>query len=324
MGNKKSVMAQQVHAKCTFDYAAVNDDELSLRVGDIVIVTSETGVSLDDGWWEGVLNGKTGCFPSNYVSKCTSSSSSSSGATGGAQPIYAKALYDYEASKADELSFAVGSLITGVTVHAGGGWWEGTCNGRTGWFPDNFVARCTPSGEDEVQPANPASAGVLQHAKCKFDYDAVNADELSLRVGDIVIVTMEADDGWWKGNHPNGSTGVFPSNFVEKCAFSGATTIYAKALFDYEASNADELSFAVGSLITEVTAHAEGGWWEGTFNGRAGWFPDNFVEKIVAVSVPSTPAAAAGQHLTGMFDDDGPPPGYASVIAMRSKMTNNR
>ena len=31
--------------------------------------------------------------------------------------------------------------------HEEGGWWEGTLNGRTGWFPSNYVREIKPSGK---------------------------------------------------------------------------------------------------------------------------------------------------------------------------------
>ena len=47
-----------------FDYDAGDDDELSLKEGELV----EVLVQFEDaGWWEGSLNGKEGLFPSNYV-----------------------------------------------------------------------------------------------------------------------------------------------------------------------------------------------------------------------------------------------------------------
>ena len=46
-----------------FRYHANEDDELSLKRGEIVEVLDEK----DDGWWKGLLNGKEGFFPSNYV-----------------------------------------------------------------------------------------------------------------------------------------------------------------------------------------------------------------------------------------------------------------
>ncbi|XP_038832577.1 SH3 domain-containing kinase-binding protein 1-like isoform X3 [Salvelinus namaycush] len=48
-----------------FDYAALTEDELNLKKGDIVtIITKETE---DEGWWEGELNGRRGFFPDNFV-----------------------------------------------------------------------------------------------------------------------------------------------------------------------------------------------------------------------------------------------------------------
>ncbi|XP_003962417.2 mitogen-activated protein kinase kinase kinase 9 [Takifugu rubripes] len=51
-----------------FDYEATADDELSLRKGDLVEVLSKDSlVSGDEGWWTGVIAARVGIFPSNYV-----------------------------------------------------------------------------------------------------------------------------------------------------------------------------------------------------------------------------------------------------------------
>lgn len=51
-----------------FDYEATADDELSLRKGDLVEVLSKDSlVSGDEGWWTGVIADRVGIFPSNYV-----------------------------------------------------------------------------------------------------------------------------------------------------------------------------------------------------------------------------------------------------------------
>ncbi|XP_026154728.1 mitogen-activated protein kinase kinase kinase 9 [Mastacembelus armatus] len=53
-----------------FDYEATADDELSLRRGDVVEVLSKDSlVSGDEGWWTGMIADRVGIFPSNYVSK---------------------------------------------------------------------------------------------------------------------------------------------------------------------------------------------------------------------------------------------------------------
>lgn len=48
-----------------FPYAPQNDDELELKVGDIITIHS---MELPDkGWWKGELRGKVGVFPDNFV-----------------------------------------------------------------------------------------------------------------------------------------------------------------------------------------------------------------------------------------------------------------
>ncbi|XP_016117826.1 mitogen-activated protein kinase kinase kinase 11-like [Sinocyclocheilus grahami] len=52
-----------------FDYEAAGKDELTLRKGDLVEVLSlDSEISGDEGWWAGKVNNKVGIFPSNYVS----------------------------------------------------------------------------------------------------------------------------------------------------------------------------------------------------------------------------------------------------------------
>lgn len=48
-------------------------------------------------------------------------------------------------------------------------------------------------------------------------------------------------------------------------------------IFDYDATQPDELSIKIGDIISDVKKQP-GGWWEGSLNGRKGVFPDNFVE----------------------------------------------
>ncbi|XP_019123581.2 mitogen-activated protein kinase kinase kinase 11 [Larimichthys crocea] len=52
-----------------FDYEASCKDELTLRKGDLVEVLSlDSEISGDEGWWAGKVNNKVGIFPSNYGS----------------------------------------------------------------------------------------------------------------------------------------------------------------------------------------------------------------------------------------------------------------
>ncbi|KAI4884155.1 hypothetical protein NFI96_001471 [Prochilodus magdalenae] len=49
--------------------------------------------------------------------------------------------------------------------------------------------------------------------------------------------------------------------------------------FDYQAQHDDELTIAVGEIISNIRKD-EGGWWEGEVDGRRGLFPDNFVRRM--------------------------------------------
>ena len=51
---------------------------------------------------------------------------------------YTKVTFDYNAANEDELDLKVGQLIR-VSTKENGGWWQGELDGKTGWFPDNFV-----------------------------------------------------------------------------------------------------------------------------------------------------------------------------------------
>jgi len=56
-------------------------------------------------------------------------------------------------------------------------------------------------------------------------------------------------------------------------------TLVVRAVFKFKGTNNDELKFKKGDLIT-VTQKEDGGWWEGTLDGKTGWFPSNYVEEI--------------------------------------------
>ena len=52
-----------------------------------------------------------------------------------------------------------------------------------------------------------------------------------------------------------------------------------RAKFAFKATNNDELSFQKGDTVT-ITQAIDGGWWEGTLNGKTGWFPSNYVIEL--------------------------------------------
>lgn len=52
-----------------FEYIAQEEDELNLKVGDVITNITKTS----EGWCEGSLNGRRGMFPDNFVKVSLSS-----------------------------------------------------------------------------------------------------------------------------------------------------------------------------------------------------------------------------------------------------------
>lgn len=77
--------------------------------------------------------------------------------------------------------------------------------------------------------------------------------------------------------------------------------------YDYTGAEEDELSIKIGDVISDVIKH-DGGWWEGSLNGKKGMFPDNFVKDMPKKEKPrenhpplkkqtSTGGGGSGSHV---------------------------
>ncbi|XP_034562415.1 SH3 domain-containing kinase-binding protein 1 isoform X2 [Notolabrus celidotus] len=145
--------------------------------------------------------------------------------------------FDYEAQQDDELSLTVGDIIVNIR-RDDGGWWEGELGGRRGLFPDNFVreikkeakrdggqagmirselsnGRASPVSDPGVRPGRKGEQIRKRRCKAAFSYVPQHEDELGLKIGDIIEIIAEVEEGWWEGSL-NGKTGMFPSNFTKE------------------------------------------------------------------------------------------------------------
>jgi hypothetical protein len=69
--------------------------------------------------------------------------------------MYCIALYDYDATAEDELTFEEGQIIKLLTKEPHGvddGWWEGELDGKFGNFPSLVVEECDENGEPLTEP----------------------------------------------------------------------------------------------------------------------------------------------------------------------------
>jgi phosphatidylinositol phospholipase C gamma-1 len=57
--------------------------------------------------------------------------------------------------------------------------------------------------------------------------------------------------------------------------------VMARAVFAFVGKDKDEMGFPVGAIISGIDKD-EGGWWEGNYNSKRGWFPANYVKVLDA------------------------------------------
>lgn len=74
------------------------------------------------------------------------------------------------------------------------------------------------------------------------------------------------------------------------------SSLIVKAKFNFKQQNEDELSFCKGDTI-HVTRVEDGGWWEGSLNGKMGWFPSNYVKEFKQNDKPLSPKALKGNDV---------------------------
>ncbi|XP_063136402.1 SH3 domain-containing kinase-binding protein 1 isoform X6 [Rattus norvegicus] len=271
-----------------FSYLPQNDDELELKVGDIIEVVGE----VEEGWWEGVLNGKTGMFPSNFIKELSGESDE----LGISQ--------DEQLSKSRPEGFLPASLLP-FPAHGAKGLRE-----TTGSESDGGDSSSTKS---EGANGTVATAAIQPKKVKGVGFGDIFKDKpIKLRPRSIEVENdfLPVEKTIGKKLPPATST---PDPSKTEMDSRTKTKDYCKVIFPYEAQNDDELTIKEGDIVTLINKDCiDVGWWEGELNGRRGVFPDNFVKLL-----PSD------------FDKEGnrpkkPPPPSAPVIKQGAGTTERK
>ncbi|XP_073530202.1 CD2-associated protein isoform X2 [Phyllobates terribilis] len=321
-----------------YDYDAVHEDELTMRVGDIIKNVKKLD---EEGWMEGEINGKRGAFPDNFVKEIKKEAEpkeeniprrDKSGnvaslvqrisvigipAMGPLPPNKSskkkskkrqcKVLFDYVPQNEDELELKVGELLE-ITEEIEEGWWSGTCSGRSGLFPSNFVKEMDLSDDGESQESSedpePASATVASPASPLSP--AINSEVPPMSVaqpkkvmgvgfGDIfkegsVKLKTRIHNSEVEVKKPEKPSPTPPTKVARTLSSELPRTETdskpkakesCRALYNYDGNSDDELSFKEGDIIHLISKDGgDPGWWRGELNGKEGVFPDNFAAII--------------------------------------------
>ncbi|XP_023190142.1 sorbin and SH3 domain-containing protein 2 isoform X3 [Xiphophorus maculatus] len=225
----------------------------------------------------------------------------------------ARAIYDFKAQTAKELTFKKGDSVN-IIRQIDNNWYEGEHRGRVGIFPIAYVEK-TPSSEKHqpIRPPPPAQVREIGEALARYNFNADTNVELSLRKGERVVVVRQVDQNWYEGKIP-GTTkqGIFPVSYVEivkhspskssshhvdphaysrtpsstpikrlvQDALHGGGDPY-QALYNYTPRNEDELELKEGDVV-DVMEKCDDGWFVGTSRRSKlfGTFPGNYVKLL--------------------------------------------
>uniref|UniRef100_A0A8B9M1I9 Rho guanine nucleotide exchange factor (GEF) 7b n=1 Tax=Astyanax mexicanus TaxID=7994 RepID=A0A8B9M1I9_ASTMX len=101
---------------------------------------------------------------------------------------------------------------------------------------------------------------------------------------------------------------------------NSSAQLLVKARFNFQQNNEDELCFNKGDII-QVTRQEDGGWWEGTFNGRTGWFPSNYVKEVKGSDKPISPKSGTQKSPPKGFETNAVTKTYYNLVVQNILQT---
>lgn len=110
-----------------------------------------------------------------------------------------------------------------------------------------------------------------------YDYTASGTSDLSIQTDEVLTELAGGDNDWMVVRNAKGTIGMVPRNYVG--ALADSEEYKATVLYDYDGDNDMYMSIREGMTLT-VTEEKDG-WCNGyTEDGRRGWFPASYVQKI--------------------------------------------
>uniref|UniRef100_A0A8C2FM12 Sorbin and SH3 domain containing 2b n=1 Tax=Cyprinus carpio TaxID=7962 RepID=A0A8C2FM12_CYPCA len=132
------------------------------------------------------------------------------------EKLPARAIYDFKAQTAKELTFKKGETVY-ITRQIDNNWYEGEHRGHMGIFPISYVEKIPPSERHQpARPPPPAQSKEIGEAIARYNFNADTNVELSLRKGERVVLLRQVDKNWFEGKIPGtNKQGIFPVSYVD-------------------------------------------------------------------------------------------------------------
>ncbi|CAL8104873.1 unnamed protein product [Orchesella dallaii] len=228
------------------------------------------------------------------------------------------AIYTYTAQNPDELSIVENEHLELIGEGDGDGWVRArNYKGEEGYVPQNYV-------EAEGNASMPGYPLQPQISFSSVDYHvqdpnaAVPPDSTAdqepldsvVETQEVVVETTQKSEPIANGYIEGGEEDYVPQVAPEDVnvaapatsVSSGFTTPFinelrgeggefCRALYDYEATGPEELSFYEGQIVRILRRDDEDGWWEGEYDGMKGVFPCIVVEECRWDGEPLSPEA---------------------------------
>uniref|UniRef100_A0A8C2B424 Osteoclast-stimulating factor 1 n=1 Tax=Cyprinus carpio TaxID=7962 RepID=A0A8C2B424_CYPCA len=210
-----------------------------------------------------------------------------------------RAIYDFKAQSAKEISFKKGDAVN-IIRQIDSNWYEGEHRGRIGIFPISYVEKvASPERRQPVRPPPPAQVREMGEAIARYNFSADTNVELSLRKGERVILLRKVDQNWYEIKIPGSNKqGIFPVSYVDVIKGSpskspnhqGDTHTY-RAHKDYtESSHLQCLDSATKTHLQTVTSE-----WLSLTLGVSTTYPSSCGSPVP----PTPPPLPSNLHYTG-------------------------
>ncbi|XP_023245872.1 F-BAR and double SH3 domains protein 2 [Copidosoma floridanum] len=236
------------------------------------------------------IRATTGVAPIENIYKCT-------------------ALYSYTAQNPDELSIVESEQLEVVGEGDGDGWLRArNYRGEEGFVPQNYL--------DIEQEAEPQQSGLVSQSPGIVQQISFSSVDYTVDDHDAVDPDAHLHQQQQEQEQLEQAQKEVPTHreatVVVESAVSPVPPVapqsnhvddgreYCIAMYDYEATCEEELSFMEGDVIVVLKKEphdVDDGWWEGEFEGQKGLFPSLVVE----------PCAPDGTILSDVEDDVTPP-----------------